>query len=123
MAYVVSANTAGIENTALPLSSADGNSMVVDYKGRKLAESNSGETFTAFADIDLGALRAARRKPAMTNYIARQRLELFAAAYAGSSPQQADSLIKDGQIIAPDRDHFLRVQEQTIERLIKDGLI
>lgn len=123
MAYVVSANTAGIENTTMPLASADGNSMVVDYKGRKLAESNSGETFTANAEIDLGALRAARRKPAMTNFIARQRLELFAAAYASPSPQQADSLIEDGEVVTPGRDHFLRVQEQTIERLIKDGLI
>lgn len=123
MAYVVSANTAGIEATSLPLASADGNSVVVDYKGRKLAESNSGETFTAFGDIDLRALRAARRKPAMTNFIARQRLELFAAVYGGDSPQKADGLIEDNAVRSPDRDYFLRAQEQTIERLIKDGLI
>lgn len=123
MAYLVSANTAGIENTSLPLASADGNSMVVDYKGRKLAESNSGETFTAFAEINLSALRGARRKPAMTNFIARQRLELFAAAYGGKSPQRANALMDGEAVKAPDRDHFLRVQEETIERLIKDGLI
>ena len=35
--------------------------LVVDYKGQVLAESNSGETFTAFADIDLG--RPARPSP------------------------------------------------------------
>ena len=57
--------------------------MIVDYKGRVMSESNSGETFTAFADIDLGALaERTRRKPAMTNFLARQRLELFAATYA-----------------------------------------
>ncbi len=123
MAYVISANTAGIEETTLPLASADGNSMVVDYKGRLLSESNSGETFTAFADIDLGALRAARRKPAMTNFLARQRLELFAATYSGDSPQKADGLIQNNEIQTPDRDYFLRTQEQTIERMIKDGLI
>ncbi|WOE75371.1 nitrilase-related carbon-nitrogen hydrolase [Alterisphingorhabdus coralli] len=123
MAYVVSANTAGITNTSLPLASADGNSMVADFKGRVLAESNSGETFTAFADIDLNALRTARRKPAMTNFLARQRLELFADVYQQESPQKADSLIQNNEIIVPDRDYFLRIQEQTIERLIKDGLI
>jgi len=123
MAYVVSANTAGITGTALPLASADGNSMVVDYKGRKLAESNSGETFTAAADIDITALRAARRKPAMTNMIARQRLELFAPIYAGPSPQPADSLIENNAVTVPSRDHFRRVQEATIERLSKDGVI
>ncbi|ASK88867.1 nitrilase-related carbon-nitrogen hydrolase [Sphingorhabdus sp. SMR4y] len=123
MAYVVSANTAGIENSTLPLASADGNSMVVDYKGRVLAESNSGETFTAFADIDLQGLRAARRKPAMTNFLARQRLDLFAATYGAIRIHSADGLIKDGETRIPDRDYFMRAQEEVIERMIKEDLI
>ncbi|OYY72787.1 nitrilase-related carbon-nitrogen hydrolase [Sphingomonas sp. 28-63-12] len=124
IAYVVSANTAGIEGTVLPLASADGNSMVVDYKGQVLSESNSGETFTAFADIDLSALRAQRRKPGMTNLLARQRLELFALIYAGREVQPANSLLDaDGATAIPDREHFLRVHESVIERLSKDGLI
>ena len=123
MAYVVSANTAGIELSSLPVGSGDGNSMVVDYKGRVLAESNSRETFTAFGEIDIEALRAARRKPAMTNFLARQRLELFAAVYAGNSPQPANSLIQNNEIIIPDRDFFQRVQEESIERMIKGGVI
>ncbi|HEV7233070.1 MAG TPA: nitrilase-related carbon-nitrogen hydrolase, partial [Sphingorhabdus sp.] len=123
IAYVISANTAGITDTALPEASADGNSMVVDWKGNILAQSNSGETFTAFADIDLAALRAARRKPGMTNTLSRQRNALFAAAYASDSHQHANSLIENGVVKTPDRDHFQRVSEQTIERLAKDGLI
>jgi predicted amidohydrolase len=122
-AYVISANTAGITDTALPEASADGNSMVVDWKGNVVAESNSGETFTAFADIDLAALRAARRKPGMTNTLSRQRNALFAATYAADTHQQANSLIENGVVKTPDRDHFQRVSEQTIERLAKDGLI
>lgn len=123
MAYVVSANTAGIEDTSLPLASADGNSMVVDYKGRLMAESNSGETFTAFADIDIAALRSARRKPAMTNFLARQRLELFATTYNETTAQPANGLMEDDTIKTPDRDYFLQAQEATIERMIKEGLI
>lgn len=119
LAYVVSANTAGISGTALPFQSADGNSAVVDWKGAVLSESNPGETFTAFADIDLAALRAARRKPGMTNYLVRQRTEIFAAAYAGATHQRADSLAQ----AAPERDHFRRVHDATIERLSKEGLI
>jgi hypothetical protein len=88
-----------------------------------MAESNSGETFTAFADIDLGALRAARRKPAMTNFLARQRLDLFAATYSDLSVQKANGLIQNNDIISPNRDYFLRTQEETIERMIKEGLI
>jgi predicted amidohydrolase len=123
LAYVVSANTAGIEGTAMPVASADGNSSVIDHKGTVLAESNSGETFTAFADVDLGALRAARRRPGMTNYLARQRTQLFAPVYAAADVQRADSLIEEGALRIPERDHFRRVHEATIERLSKEGLI
>ncbi len=123
LAYVVSANTAGISGTVLPLASADGNSAVIDWKGNVLAESNSGETFTAFADIDLGALRAARRKPGMTNFLARQRTALFAAAYAGETHHRADGLIDVNDVVVPDRDYFHRTNQMIIERLDKDGLI
>ena len=123
IAYVISANTAGIEGTTMPFASADGNSTIIDYKGNPLAESNGGETFTAFADIDVTALRAQRRKPGMSNYLSRQRLALFAPIYGGAAVQPADSLIVDGVLKQPDRDHFLRVQEQVIDRLSKDGLI
>jgi predicted amidohydrolase len=122
LAYVVSANTAGISGTAMPLASADGNSALIDWKGNVLAESNSGETFTAFGDLDIGALRRARRKPGMTNYLSRQRLELFAASYAGVV-QPANSLIVDGAVVTPEREHFKRVQEAVIARLDRDGLI
>lgn len=123
LAYVVSANTAGIAASGLPLASADGNSLVVDWKGNVLAEANNGETFTAFADIDLAALRTARRKPGMTNFLSRQRTAIFAAAYAGETHQRADGLIKDGVLQVPDRDYFKRTSEMTIDRLAKDGLI
>ena len=123
LTYVISANTAGILDTSLPDASADGNSMIVDWKGNVLAESNSGETFTAFADIDLGTLRAARRKPGMTNTLSRQRNALFSAIYAADTHHQSNSLIEDGVIKTPDRDHFKRISEATIARLAKDGLI
>jgi len=123
LAYVVSSNTAGIEGTSLPLASADGNSAVIDWKGRVLAESTSGETFTAFGEIDLAALRRDRRKPGMTNYLARQRNELFAPVYAGTTVQPANSLLKDGKVVIPDRDHFRRVQDGVIARLSDMGLI
>lgn len=123
MAYLVSANTAGISGTAMPLMSADGHSAVLDWKGNLLAESGSGETFTAFAEIDIAALRAARRKPGMTNLLSRQRLDLFAPVYAETRVQPADSLLPDGELRIPERDHFNRVQAQVIERLAKEGLI
>lgn len=123
MAYVVSANTAGIQGSAMPAASADGNSAVIDHHGTVLSMSGHGETFTAFAEIDLVSLRAARRRPGMSNYLARQRPALFAPVYATAEFHRPDSLIRDGAVQIPDRDHFVRVQQQVIENLAEDGLI
>ena len=119
LAYVVSANTAGIDGYA----SADGNSMLVDWKGQVLAESGAGATYTAFGDIDLHALRAARRKPGMTNYLSRQRTEIFAAAYGAATVHAANSLMDGDVARIPDRAHFVDKQQAIIARLAKDGLI
>ncbi|QYU68355.1 hypothetical protein J4558_26700 [Leptolyngbya sp. 15MV] len=125
MAYLVSANTAGISGTTLPLNSAEGNSSVIDYRGKVIAESNDGETFTAFANIDLGALRTARRTPAMTHYLARQRPHLFAAAYAAAAANfhRPNGMIDGGAAKVPGRDYFRRAQEAVIARLDKAGII
>ena len=123
MAYVVSANTAGIADCALPLASADGNSQIVGPSGKLLAQSLGGETFTAFAEIDIAHLRAARRVPAMTNSLARQRPGLFAQVYAEAPGQEANAMLKDGQPQVPQRDHFLRAQAAVIDKLSKAGVI
>jgi len=125
LAYVVSSNTAGISGTSMPLSSAEGNSQVVDWKGRVIAQSGDGETFTAFAQIDLAALREGRQTPAMTNYLARQRPALFAEAYAAAAEpfRGANGMIQDGKPAVPDRDYFRRAQAEVIERLNKAGVI
>lgn len=124
-AYVVSANTAGIANAGLPLASADGGSRVIDYRGKVLAQSLGGETFTAFATLDLAALRKARRTPAMINSLARQRPGLFAQAFAASAEafHQANGMIADGRPAVPERDYFHRAQEAVIARLAKAGII
>jgi predicted amidohydrolase len=123
MAYVVSANTAGIVGTGMPLASADGNSQVVDWRGRILSQSGDGETFTAFADIDIAALRAGRRTPGMTNYLSRQRTALFAATYAAADVQRANGMMVNGTPTVPDRDYFARIQAEVIERLDRAGII
>ena len=123
MAYVVSANTAGIVGAGLPLASADGNSQVVDPKGRIMAQSYPGETFTAFGEIDIAALRAMRRVPAMTNQLARQRADIGAAAWQGIDAHRSNGLVAGNELLTPDRVHFQRAQEDVIERLIKAGAI
>ncbi len=123
MAYVVSTNTAGIADTALPLASADGNSQIVGPSGKLLAQSSAGETFTAFAEIDIAHLRELRRVPAMANSLARQRPSLFAGVYAAAQGQDGNSMLTGGAPQVPEREHFLRAQAAVIEKLSKAGVI
>lgn len=123
LCYVVSANTAGIAGVDMPFSSADGMSKVVDYMGEVRAEALPGESANACAEIDLAALRRHRRRPGMGNLLSRQRLELFAATYAGSV-YPANSMLDDARrVVVPDRRHFLETQRKVIERLARAGLI
>lgn len=119
IAYVVSANTAGVANIAMPIASADGGSKIIDYRGFVLAEAGAGESMAAFADIDLGALRQYRRRPGMNNLLSRQRLELYAESYRQFQFYPANSM-SQGEV---DRKHFIKTQQETIERLIKLEII
>lgn len=82
IAYVVSANSAGIANNSVPFAATDGRSQIVDYHGHVLEEASQGETNTATAEIDISGLRHERRIPAMNNLLARQRFGLFAETYS-----------------------------------------
>ncbi len=123
LCYLVSANTAGIEGVDMPFASADGMSKVVDFLGDVRAEALSGESANACAEIDLAALRRYRRRGGMGNLLSRQRLELFAATYAGSVYPPNTMLDADGRTTVPDRSHFVATQRAVLERLERDGLI
>lgn len=121
-AYVISANTAGIEGGGVAGEGANGNSAVVDYRGAVLAEALSGENANGFAEIDVEALRRHRRKPAMANYLSRQRLELFREIFA-DSVVPADSLLRDGVVQPPDKAFYAELQKDVIARRAAAGLI
>jgi len=123
MAYLVSANTAGIRGIALPEFCVDGHSQVVDYKGRVLAEAASGESLNGTAEIHIEPLRAARARPAMTNLLARQRLELFAETYGGAPVHRANGLLDGDTVRVPDRGWFMQVQAEAIAALQERGVI
>jgi predicted amidohydrolase len=119
MAYVVSSNTAGIINTAIPAASADGGSKIVDYRGIILAETATGESMAAFAEIDLAALRCYRRRPGLNNLLSRQRFELYAASYSQAHFYPANTMLEQ----EVDRKHFLQTQQSSIARLEDLGII
>ena len=105
---------------AFPEHSTDGHSQVVDYKGAVLGEAAAGESMCGHGEIDLGALRRSRRKPGMTNTLARQRLELFTAVYGADPVYPANSLQGVEDI---HRSHFQDTLQATIDSLVGRGII
>jgi len=81
LAYVVSANSAGIAGIDIPMSSTDGGSQIIDYEGRILVEAAAGESMVALTQIDPAVIRHVRGRVGMDNYLARLRLEPFASTY------------------------------------------
>lgn len=120
LAYVVSANTGGIEGSPIPGDSTDGGSQIVDYEGRVLTEAAPGESMVAFAEVDLGALRRARRRPGMGNLVARNRFQAYADTYASARFHPAGGL---GEGRRPERAWFLEAQRSVIDRLADEGII
>ena len=78
----------------------------------------------ANAVMDIARRREARAKPAMTNPLARQRLSLFHSTYAQTDFYPQDNLLSEaGEVIRPERSHFMDQQTAVIERLKKRGVI
>lgn len=119
MMYVISANTAGIAESPIPISSVDGGSKVVDYRGLVLAETGGGESMAAFAEVDLAALRRYRRQPGLTNLLSRQRFDAYVDSYQQSEFYPRNTM-ENGSV---ERKHFIQTQLATIERLAEQGVI
>ncbi len=120
VAYVVSANSAAINGIPFPSQSTNLHSQVVNYLGAILGEADSGESMCGHGEIDLGALRRTRRKPGMTNTLARQRLDLFSHVYSGDPVYPANSLAGVDNI---ERSHFQQTLQSAIDGLADRGLI
>jgi deaminated glutathione amidase len=117
MAYVVSANSAGISGYAIPANSTDGHSQIVNYEGLKLCEAGYGESMVASATIHIDALRHHRSRPGMNNFLSRQRFELFAETYS-RSVYPANSLAGK----TADRAHFISQQKEVIAAMKQKGI-
>ena len=119
MAYVVSANSAGIADIAIPFASTDGSSKIINYEGLQLCEASTGESMVANATIDISALRHHRQRPSMSNFLARQRFDLYADTYANTELYPANTLLDK----KADRSHFVLTQKKVIENLTNLGII
>lgn len=125
LAYVVSPNSATIDDIPIPPYTCSAMSKIVGPHGEVMAEAGQGgESMTANTVIDVGALRRERRRLGMANILSRQAYGLFAESYAQADWHRGNYLLEDGEVIEPpDREVFRRRQAANIERLIKAGLI
>lgn len=119
LAYVVSANTAGIANIPFLEETCDGLSKVIDFQGRVLVEAGPGESAAAAADLNISALRRYRNRPDMNNFLSRMRMELYADTYSRKDFYPANSL----EGVTPTRDHFKAKQSEVLGRLRDLGII
>ena len=120
IAYVVSANSAGIYGTPVAANATDGMSIVLDWYGRTLAEAGTGETFNANAVLDISALRETRRKTGMTNTLSRLPLSAFKQSYADTRLAPANKT-PDGKMI--ERAEVLARQRAVIEAMVNAGIL
>ncbi|QOW19474.1 nitrilase [Lysobacter ciconiae] len=122
MAYVVSANTAGIVDVDIPAQSTDGMSKIVDDQGRVLVEAGDGESMVAFAEIDIAALRRRRERPGMGHILSRLPQDAIAQGLA-SAPMQPNALMPGGELRIPERAELGQRQRATIDALKTAGIL
>ena len=125
MAYVVSPNSASIDDIPIPPYTCSAMSKIVGPHGEVMIEAGQGgESMSANAVLDVGALRRERRRIGMANILSRQAYGLFAESYAQADYHRGNFLLDGEKVIEPpDRQVFRQRQQETIDRLIKAGLL
>jgi formamidase len=114
MAYVVASNQ-GASLRNYPPFSWPGGSMVVDYDGRVLAQAEPGPgERIVVAEIDIGALRAARRERLLHNPLAHLRQDIYRASAGQGYPAGTLGAGKE-----PDRNHTFEAAEKLIRESLK----
>jgi predicted amidohydrolase len=123
MAYVVSANTAELRGISVPTDSSNGHSDIIDWQGGQMVVAGAGNSSVANAYLDMAGLRAARRRPAMSNMLSRQALEMFADTFAKADLRRRNGLLKGGEVVIPDRSYFRARQADAIARMTERGIL
>ena len=123
LAYVVSANNAALTGIDVPVDSSNGFSDILDWQGGQMVVAATGESSVANAWLDMAGLRAARRRPQMSNMLSRQALELFAESYANADLRRRNGLLDGGKLKIPDRSYFQQRQADAIQRMVERGIL
>jgi len=125
MAYLVSANSAGIVGGPMLEDSTDTGSQIVNHHGEVLSEADSGESMNVVREIDINAVRRARQRVGMSNFLARQPMSFYTSIFNElASPLAENSFMSDeGAVETPERSFFKERQQSAIEHLSRKGII
>lgn len=119
MCFLVSCNVAGV--AGFSDSELGGRSVILDYRGERLAFAEGPEATNACsATIDVAALRAARADTGMGNGLMRTRLEMYRSTYGGTTVYPANQLIDASVETAAD---FQPVHAVALENMRRIGLL
>lgn len=122
IAYVVSANTAGIAGVDIPMGSADGMSKIIDDQGRVLAAAGVGESMAANTELDIAGLRRRRERPGMGNFFSRLPQAAINAGLA-TTALKPNALLDGDTLKIPQRADFAARQKATIDALKIAGVL
>lgn len=122
IAYVVSANTAGIAGVDIPMGSADGMSKIIDDQGRVLAAAGVGESMAANTELDIAGLRRRRERPGMGNFFSRLPQAAINAGLA-TTALKPNALLDGDTVKIPQRADFAARQKATIDALKIAGVL
>jgi deaminated glutathione amidase len=123
LAWVVSANTAGVASMDISIDSANGGSEIIDHLGSTVVAAGQGETMTANARIDIAGLREYRRRSGISNMLSRLPFDVFQAGIAGLDFRRKNGLWQGGKVVVPERRYFRERQADTLSRLVSSGVI
>jgi len=123
LAYVVSANNAALHGIDVPVDSSNGYSDLIDYHGNQMVVAGAGNSSVANAFLDMAGLRAYRRRPAMSNMLSRQALDLFAESFAKADLRRRNGLLQGDKVMIPDRSYFQQRQADAIARMVERNIL
>jgi predicted amidohydrolase len=121
MTYLISANVAGGIGFSADGSVLGGRSRIVDFRGLTLAyDESTEESDNASSEIDIEALRAARRDLGMGNSILRSRFEMYRPFYGEAVFYPANQFLAEPM---PDSGAARPVAEIALKKLEHLGIV
>lgn len=109
--YVVAPNGGIVTNRSMPKGILTGNSMIVDYRGRILAQTKTTDESVIGAEINMKSLRSVRRDCGFISMLPHIQSEIFSKIYEKPMWPKNRWLDKPGTV-----GEFIKVRQELIQK-------